>query len=59
MAFTPNLNLLTAADVADVESMAAGPLVRDEPRPHALLARHQAGIGATDLQAACRARVAS
>jgi hypothetical protein len=59
MAFTPNLNLLTAADAAGVVSMAAGPMVRDEPRPHALLALHQAGIGATDLQAACRARVAA
>jgi len=57
MAFTPNLNLLTAADVAGAESMAAGSLVRDEPHPHALLALHQAGIGAT-VQTACRARVA-
>ena len=57
MAHTPILSLLTAADAAGAESLAAGPRVRDEPRHHALLALHQAGIGAT-VQTACRARVA-
>jgi hypothetical protein len=51
MAHTPILNLLTTADAAGAESLAAGPRVRDEPRHPALLALHQAGIGATDLQA--------